>query len=134
MPRGGRVEVRGATALYRSFKAISDDLTSELVEGLEEAAEPVKTTATQLALTRIRNMPRSPDWAEMRIGVSRREALVYMVPFSRGKGRGRGARKRPNLADLLSQRSMDPALEQNEERVTEKVEDLLDHLSRKHDF
>lgn len=132
MPTGARVEVRGATALYRSFKAISDDLTSELVDGLEEAAKPVGETAEQLALSRIRNMPRSPTWAEMRIGVSRREALVYMVPFSRGSRRK--GRKRKNLADLLSVRAMDPAMDQNEERVTRGVEDLLDRLSRKQNF
>lgn len=132
MPRSSRIHVRGLKETSQAFRAIDSKLDSELRDGLKEAAEPVKSTATQLALSEIRNMSSSPAWAEQRIGVARRTALVFMVPRKRGSRVK--SRKRKNFADLMSSRAMDPALEQNEERVRRKVEDVLDDLSRKQGF
>lgn len=127
-----QVQVTGLKEIYRDFRRISEDLTGEVEKGLIEAAKPVADLAEQLALGHIRNMPKSPEWAEYRIGISKREALVYMVPEKRATRRK--GRKREKFAPLLASRSMDPALEQREQEVIEKLEDVLDDLSREHHF
>jgi len=126
----GAVRVRGLRELSRDFRRMSGDISDELVDGLKAAAEDVRTDAENLALTRIRNMPRSPHWAGMRIGVSKAQGLVFMVPSARGRG-GRG---RANLATLLMERSMDPALQQNAATVERKVGDVLDSLAGRNGF
>lgn len=123
------VRVRGLKELTRSFKRISKDLDKRLVDELKEAAAPVADDAEQLALSRIRNMPASPHWAAMRIGVSRAQGLVYMVPAARGR-----RRKRRNLSDLLLTRAMDPAVEKNEDQVLGRIENLIDSLGDREGF
>lgn len=107
-------------------------------DALIDAARPVQDTAESLAVSRIRNMPGSPEWAKMRIGVSRREALVYMVPASRGRRRGKRWRRpttsERSFAPLLASRAMDPALDQNQEQVVHNIDNLLDSISRKAGF
>lgn len=128
----GAIRVKGLRELSRDFKRISKDLSDDLVKELKAAGEDVKRDAEDLALTQIRNMPRSPHWAQMRIGVSRAQGLVYMVPFARSR-RGRGT-SRPNLANLLLEEAMDPALERNAAKVERKVDDLLGRLADDNGF
>lgn len=127
----GAVRVRGLRELTRAFNGMSKDIAQDLVWELEEAADPVRKQAEHLAITRIRNMPASPHWATMRIGVSKAQGLVYMVPFARKRG---GSGGRPNLADLLMGRSMEPALEANESEIAERVDHLLARLGDEYDF
>ncbi len=135
MPTGARINVKGLAETYRAFGNISEDVQDELRDGLEEVGKPVQALGERYALERIRNMPRSPAWAEMRIGVSKREALVYMVPDNTGRaGRGRGKRKRKNLASLLMNRAMDPAVEDNVETTERELEKVIDKLSRREGF
>jgi Bacteriophage HK97-gp10, putative tail-component len=124
----GTIRVLGLRELQRDFKKISKELSKDLRKELVEAAAPVKKTAESLALGKIRNMPASPRWAEMRIGVTARS--VYMVPFARRRGRS----GRPNLADLLMERAMDPALEQNADEVTGRIDNMLGHLFSQNGF
>jgi predicted NAD-dependent protein-ADP-ribosyltransferase YbiA (DUF1768 family) len=124
----GTVRVTGLRELNRAFKKISGDLDKEMKKSLIKAAEPVKVRAEALALGRIRNMPRSPRWADMRIGVTQKG--VYMVPFARNRG-GSG---RSNLKSLLLDRSMDPALEEKQNEVVEGVGEMIDYLSRSNGF
>ena len=132
---GARINVKGLRETYRAFGNISDDVQGELRDGLEQAAKPVQALGERYALERIRNMPRSPAWAEMKIGVSKREALVFMAPATKGRaGRGRTKRKRKNLANLLLERSMEPAVEDNVERTERGLEDVIDKLSRREGF
>lgn len=125
------VRVKGLKELTRAFNGMSKDIAQDLVWELEEAADPVRKTAEPLALTTIRNMPRSPRWATMKISVSKAKGAVAMFPASR---RQRGSSGRPNLADLLMDRAMDPALEANETEVVKKVDDLLERLGDEHGF
>ena len=135
MPTGARINVKGLAETYRAFGNISEDVQDELRDGLEEVGKPVQALGERYALERIRNMPRSPAWAEMRIGVSKREALVYMVPDNTGRaGRGRGKRKRKNLASLLMNRAMDPAVEDNVDTTARELEKVIDKLSRREGF
>lgn len=124
------IRVIGLKELSRDFKRMSKDLSDRLVDELKEAAQVVADDAEDLALTRIRNMPRSPRWAGMRIGVSRAQGLVYVVPAARSRRRTH----RPNLADLLLEEAMDPAVEKNQKKVVERLEEMLDRLANSNGF
>lgn len=127
-----RVRVRGLRECTRAFENVREDLNDTVREGLKHAAEPVRVLAVRRAVAEIGNMPHSPQWAEQKVVVSKRTALVYMAPKKR---QTRAAeRKRPNLAELMMARAMEPALEENEEKVTRSVEALLDVLGRKNGF
>jgi hypothetical protein len=135
MPRrGGRggLKVRGLRETTRAFNNMQEDLADELREGLKHAAEPVRIAAEQKAISRIENMPHSTAWAEQKIVVSKRTALVYMAPKKRQSRNT--AKRRKNLADLLMTRAMEPALGENEEKTREAVEFVLDRLGRKNGF
>ncbi len=80
----------------------------------------VEKDAESFALARIRNMPRSPGWADMRVGAN--NDLVYVVPSRRGVKRGK--RKRPNLAPLMLQQAMRPAKQKNEPEIIRRFEKL----------
>jgi hypothetical protein len=122
--------IRGLEELDRDFRKIAKDVTKEFRKELIEAAEPVKRTAEELALGRIRNMPRSPRWAGMRIGVSVAKSSIYMVPSARR----RGSAGRPNLANLLLERAMDPAVEQSADQIVGRVDAMVAHLAARNGF
>ena len=132
MPQGA-VRIKGLRELQRDFKKMSKELSRELRSELKEAAEPVQRRAEELAFSEIRNMPLSPQWARMRIGVSAKS--VYVVPLSRSRGgKGRGRRRRPNLAPLMLERAMDPALEQKQGEVVQRLERMLDRMGTDNGF
>ena len=120
----GAVRVHGLKELTRDFQKISKTLSKEITKELKDAAEPVRTGAEQKALSSIRNMSATPRWAVMRIGVSRAQGSVYMVPQARRAG-GSG---RANLKGLLLDRAMDPALEENADKVKDNINDVLGHI------
>lgn len=126
----GAVRISGLRELQRAFRNISKDLTKELRKELIKAAEPVADLAESHALGRIRNMPRSPHWAGMRVGVSAAQASVYVVP----RARNRGNPGRANLKGLLLTRAMDPALEQKQAEVIEGVGQMIDNLAGANGF
>jgi hypothetical protein len=118
------VHVDNLAQLDRAFKRADTALHRELRQSLVRAAEPVRSTAEELAVSGIPRI--GAQWSRMRVGVTARS--VYVAPKTRGR---RGAlRKRPNLALLLLGRSMLPALEQNEPRVFEEVERALRDVER----
>jgi hypothetical protein len=125
------VLVEGQADLFRALAKADRESRLFVRREFRSIAKPVADDAEQLALARIRNMPLSPKWAKQRIGVTRR--LVYVAPRQRGtRGRGRG--RRPNLAELLLSRAMNPALHMNEGRIRRSVErafdDITDHFNQ----
>lgn len=123
----GPIRVEGLRELQRAFRRADVDLRKELRVGLRAAAEPVKTSAEQLALSQISHM--TIPWSKMRVGVTQRE--VYVAPKNRGiKARGNDPRRRPNLFDLLLGRSLEPALAQNIGKVEAELEHVLDVVGR----
>lgn len=130
MATGARVGVSGLKELHRDLLKMADQIDDDLRDGLREAADPVKEAAQSKALSEITNMPPTPDWAEMRIGVTRAAATVYMVPAHR-RSRGSG---RSNLANLLMERAMDPALEEKAGEVEEGVGRIFDKLAGHNGF
>jgi hypothetical protein len=120
------VLIEGQQDLFRAFKTADREARLFLRSEFRMVAEPVRRQAEELALTRIRNMRTSPKWARMRTGVTQR--LVYVAPRQKGT-RGRRAGRRPNLADLLMGRAMEPALDMNEPRIERAVERVFDEIA-----
>ena len=102
-------------------------LSKELRKGLQEAAEPIRVDAEQLAESRI---PRIGfEWSRMRVGVTR--TSVYVAPQQRGvKSKVNERLRRRNLADLLIGRAMIPALDANIADVSEAIDDVLATVGR----
>lgn len=121
----GAIAIRGLAELQRDFRKMSGDLGPDTRRALREAARPVAERAQARALGEIRNMPRSPRWARMRIGVSPRS--VYIVPSARRRRGARGGR--PNLAGLLFDRAMEPALDDEREALIEGLGRMFDRLA-----
>lgn len=119
MPNQPRVRVEGLRELQHAFAVADKTLARELRKGLRESAEPVRAEAQTLALGQIRNM--TEGWSRMRVGVTK--TSVYVAPRSRGSRRP-GSRRR-NLFDLMTGRSLEPALDANVAEVTERLDDVL---------
>lgn len=119
------VKVEGLRELDRAFIRADIQLHKQLRTELREAAEPVRADAERLAASQIRNISAGDPWSEMRTGVTTR--LVYVAPKKRGSKRG--SLKRRNLAGLLMERAMQPALDQNEHRIVSNLDDMLGRIS-----
>ena len=118
------IHVHGLTSLQKAFKLASPDLKKELRASLRTAAEPVRRTAELNAETGIRRM--TLPWSRMRVGVNQK--LVYVAPRKRGTKDAR--RKRSNVAGLLLDRAMVPALHANTQVVVHELEQMLDTVGR----
>lgn len=127
------VHIRGLRELNRAFAIADKEMQAYTRTQFREVAEPIRSEAASLALSGIRNMSRSTAWAGMRTGVVR--SLVYVAPAKRGTKRvsrgGNVRMQRPNLADLLAERAMEPALEQHEHDVERRVDEALDRMATK---
>jgi len=120
------IAIRGLRELNRAFVRAGKQTRREIRLEMAALAEPVRLTAENLASEKIRRI--GPEWSVMRTGVT--QNLVYVAPFQRGvKTRGRQNLRRPNLARLLLDRALDPALEQNRGKVEEGIERMLDRIS-----
>ena len=121
------VQVEGLRQLQRAFRAADRTLHLELRSALRDVAEPVRADAERLAVSAIPRI--GLPWSRMRIGVTQR--AVYVAPKQRGvKTRGWDPRRRPNFADLMVDRVMDPTRERNQARVLEAMEDMLDTVGK----
>lgn len=122
------VRVLGLRELERAFARADREVRNDMRDALAEAAAPVRSDAQALAASRIRNLKAGDPWTSMRIGVSR--TVAYVAPVQKGlQSRGGQRRRRPNLADLLMGRAMEPALTQNREVVERRVERLIDEVA-----
>lgn len=114
------VRVKGLRELQRALNRVNKAAAKTVRDELKQVAEPVKQSAERLAGERITNI--GPVWGRMRIGA--RSSSVYIAP----RQRNRGGSPRPNLGVLLLERSMFPALDENEHEIVRGVERALDHL------
>lgn len=119
-----RIVVEGLRELNAAFARAEGTIHKDFRGALRDAAEPVRSTAESLAETGIRNI--GIPWSRMRVGVTR--SSVYVAP--RKRGARRGSQRRPNLAGLLLERAMQPALEREIPNVQRKVEQVLDDMAR----
>src|SRR5580765_8464450 len=114
--------VEGLHELQTGFAQQERDVKLAFRGGLRQVAEPVQRGAEELAQGYISHI--GPRWSKMRIGITR--DLVYVAPRSRG--RGNRNRARPNLANLLMNRAMEPALEQHASEIEARFGEILDHV------
>jgi hypothetical protein len=101
-----------------------DKQTRRMVRSdLRGVAEPTRHEAEDLARSEISHI--GSRWPKMRIGVTKN--LVYVAPRQRGvKGRGPDPRRRPNLARLLMDRAMEPALHRHEADIVANLDHQLE--------
>jgi hypothetical protein len=122
----GSVHIRGLRELQRDLRRADRDLRGELRDALKKAGEPVRAAAEENALGEVSNI--GAKWSRMRLGVTTK--VVYIAPSSRrttGPPRG-------NLAGLLRERAMEPALAAEAGHVVRVIEDMLDTLGSTHGF
>jgi hypothetical protein len=116
----GAVRVRGLRELNRALKRTDVATRQRIHAELADVAEPVRADAERLAVQEIRKI--GPEWSRMRTGLS--VNLVYVAPAKRSSRRRN--RKRKNLAGLLMDRAMQPALEQNATQIERRLGQALD--------
>jgi hypothetical protein len=121
---GETIVVDGLAGLQRAFAAAGPNAKKELRDALKEAAEPVRVDAELLARTQISRI--GVPWSQMRVGVTAR--TVYVAPKRRSRFRNR---RRPNLAGLLLNRSMVPALQLNQEQIVVRAEKAMGDVAVK---
>lgn len=121
----GTVIIHGFDQIQRDIARAGPATSKAMRAGLRESAEPVAKIAQGLSLQRIRRMPRSPQWAETRTGVTRHS--VFVVPKERGVKTRQfdDPRRRPNLVGLMMGRSFEPALQAGAPLVEARVAVLL---------
>jgi len=120
----GMIEVKGFREMRRNLAKADKDVAKELRTTLRKAAEPVRRDAESNAAREITNI--GPVWGRMRTGVTQHE--VYVAPRQRGR---RGKLRRPNLAGLLMDRAMQPALDAHAKEIESEVGDMLDTLVKR---
>ena len=115
-----------------------DQVVEEFTDELAEAANPVKLAAQVLAPQSMSGMARPTDsnraWALMRVGVSRRDVTVWVAPDLRRGRRKQSPKQKERFAERMQSRALDPALEQNTQKVIERIEDMLDRIADHHGF
>jgi len=121
---GETLRVDELADLNRAFRLADRTLARELRGGLRDAAEPVRLDAERLATARISRI--GVPWSRMRVGVTTH--TVYVAPRQRGTRFAQ--RKRSNIAGLLIERAMVPALRANELRVVAEMEQVLGTVGR----
>lgn len=141
----GLIAVSGLRELRHDLDAFAKGLSDDVVMELEEVAGPVRMRAEAIVSaapkTGMRNINRGrgggadTSWSEMRAGVSKREALVYVVPAWSGRGmrRGRTQKQREQFREAVQPR-MDKALVENVDKIVNRLDDLLGRLGNEHGF
>ena len=126
MPQQTTLAVRNLRDLNRAFARAPKKLKKEFKGEQRAIAKPIAGLATERSLSQVANMPLSPQWSEMRTGVTQK--AVYVAPKQRG--RKAGPQKRRKLAPLLLDRAMIPALEQHQAHVARKFDEILATVGR----
>lgn len=118
--------IQGFSGLQRDMRALGKDIAKETRKTIAAAAEPIRADAEKLADQNIRNI--GSRWDRMRIGVT--VGGVYVAP----KSRRRGGSPRPNLAPLLMEKAMVPAVAKRANEVVDTVEAMIALHAKEHGF
>lgn len=128
MPATGiTIRTEGVAELIRALDGADRSTNARVQQALESAAAPIARDAEGLALGRITNI--GPRWSKFRVGATRQKegsVWVYIAPAAKNQG----GPKRPNLAVLLLERAMLPAVRYHEADVQAKVDAQLSDLAR----
>ena len=115
-------------------------LAEEFVDELEEAVNPVKLAAQAKAPTSMSGMGKptasNRAWSMFRVGIAKRSpAHVWVAPELRhGRLRKQSQVQKDRFADRMQRLALDPALAENEEKVLERIDDLLDTIGLEQGF
>lgn len=119
----------GLREINQSFNRFGPRVKEGLKNEFVRVGEPVRSLSEELAVEKIRNI--GEDWSRMRLGVT--ASTVYVAPQARRR-RGHPGYKRPNLAVLLLEDAMFPALDRSEPAVLAGVEKMLDRIADREGF
>lgn len=120
------IYVRGYRELDLAYAKLERQTRTGFRLAMRDVAEPVRRDAESLAQGRISHI--GGKWWKMRTGVTRR--VVYVAPRQRGvKGTGPDPRRRPEFAEYMLEKAMEPALNKNEFKITEAVDTVLEHVA-----
>jgi len=115
-----------------------NEVVEEFVDELTEAANPVKLSAQAKAPRSMSGMTRPTDsnraWSLMRVGVSRRDVTVWVAPDLRKGRRKQSQRQKDAFSEQMQAGALDPALQENTERVEKRIEDMIDRIADSHGF
>lgn len=114
--------VKGWRELSRTFDRLGPEVSRQFREERKRLGEPVRADAERRARSEIPRI--GLRWGRMRLGI--RTSTVYVAPTTK---RGSGSR-RPNLAPLLMNEAMLPALDANKERIVRDIGRMLDRVHR----
>jgi hypothetical protein len=120
----GGVRVTGLRELVRACDASAKEIKRGVRSKLKHAGEVVRVEAEHRAPSEIRNI--GPTWGRFRVGMT--TSYVYVAP----KQRRHGGTPRRNLADLLLNRVMVPALEAKTNEVERSIEEAIDEIAVRH--
>lgn len=120
------IQVKGAAELEAAFLSLRREVLTELRPALREIGELVRADAERKADSGISHI--GPAWGRMRLGVTLES--VYITPRSRRQG----GSPRPNLAGLLMDRAMQPALDENQEAAVARLDLLVEASAHKSGF
>ena len=120
------VRVEGLRELLRVTDQLPKEVRKEVRNQLRQVAEPVRADAQARFLTRVSSSQR-----KTRYGISVRKAGTISVE-QRVKGKsGLPQLRRPKFTALVRQRSLEPAVENNQREVVAGFNRVLDDLERK---
>ena len=126
MPGSGAVvHVSGLKELQRAFQRMDKDVAQDLVWELQEAADPVRKATEQMLLADLVNLPATPYYAGMRIGVSRAQGSVYIAPAWHARRTGTS---RPTFGSSISVR-MEAAVERHAADVEKRLDQWLERMA-----
>lgn len=114
----GQIRIKGQAEVEAAFLSLRKEVLAELRPALREIAQPVRELASEKAMENIRNI--GAAWSRMRVGVTTK--VVYIAPTSRRHG----GSPRPNLAALLMDKAMQPALDESQGEIVAKLDALVD--------
>lgn len=116
--------VRGMREINRAFIQAGARFHKDKEIHLRAAARPVARDAETLAQASIRKI--GVPWSQMRVGST--PVSLYVAPVQRGSRVP--MRKRRNLARLLLNRAMVPALNRNRSKIANQIDELLARMER----
>jgi hypothetical protein len=120
------IRIRGQAELEAAFLQVRREVLAEIKPVLKEIGGEVAKDAQSRAGTEIRNI--GSRWERMRVGVTMKG--VYVAPTSKR----RGGSPRPNLAGLLMDRAMQPALDAKQDAAYARLDELVNVSSARAGF
>lgn len=122
---GTTLRVKGLADLLRVVDAEPKLVKRDVRRALREIAIPVRDEATALFLSEV-----TPDPAKTKFGISVRKAGTITVE-QRKRRSAIQEHRRPNFTGMQRHRALEPALWNNEARVVQSFQGVLDDLERR---